>query len=87
MDSLDKVGDARSLAQVVIEAIREPLLVLDEDFRILAASDSFHETFQFTRSQTFHHPFFTMGDGAWDIRADAVAAHAVIVRAKAKSLC
>jgi two-component sensor histidine kinase len=69
MDSLDKVGDARSLAQVVIEAIREPLLVLDEDFRILAASDSFHETFQITRSQTFHHPFFTMGDGAWDIPA------------------
>jgi two-component sensor histidine kinase len=69
MDSLDKVGDARSLAQVIVETGREPLLVLDEDFRILAASDSFHKAFQITTSETFHHPFFTMGDGAWDIPA------------------
>ena len=69
MESLDKVGDARSLAQVIVEAGREPLLVLDDDFRILAASDSFHKSFQLTASQTFHRPFFTMGDGAWDIPA------------------
>jgi hypothetical protein len=40
MDSLDKVGDARSLAQVIVETGREPLLVLDEDFRILAESQN-----------------------------------------------
>jgi two-component sensor histidine kinase len=69
MESLDKVGDARSLAQVIVETGREPLLVLDEDLRVLAASDSFHKAFQITTSQTFHHPLFTMGDGAWDIPA------------------
>jgi two-component sensor histidine kinase len=69
MDSLDKGGDARSLAQVIVETGREPLLVLDEDFRVLAASDSFHKIFQITPGQTFHHTFFTMGDGAWDIPA------------------
>jgi two-component sensor histidine kinase len=69
MDSLDKVGDARSLAQVIVEKGHEPLLVLDGDFRILAASDSFHKIFQITPGQTFHHPFFTMCDGAWDIPA------------------
>jgi hypothetical protein len=37
---LDKVGDARSLAQVIVETGREPLLVLDEDFRILAESQN-----------------------------------------------
>jgi two-component sensor histidine kinase len=67
MDSLDKVGSARSLAQVVVETVREPLLVLDEDFTILAASDSFHSLFEITTAQTFHHSFFSMEGGAWDI--------------------
>jgi len=67
VDSLDKVGDARSLAQVIVEAGREPLLVLDDDFRILAASDSFHKSFQITPAQTYHHPFFSMSEGDWDI--------------------
>jgi hypothetical protein len=40
MDSLDKGGDARSLAQVIVETGREPLLVLDEDFRVLAAGSA-----------------------------------------------
>jgi chemotaxis protein methyltransferase CheR len=69
MESLDKVGEARSLAQAIVEAVREPLLVLDEDFQILAASASFHKSFRITPSQTFHRPFFTMEDGAWDIPA------------------
>jgi two-component sensor histidine kinase len=67
MDSLDKVGDARSLAQIVVETVREPLLVLDEDFKILAASDSFHNSFKIIPGQTFHRPFFTLDDGAWNI--------------------
>jgi two-component sensor histidine kinase len=69
VDSLDKVGDARSLAQLIVETGREPLLVLDESFRILVASDSFHKLFQITAGQTFHHPFFTMSDSEWDIPA------------------
>jgi chemotaxis protein methyltransferase CheR len=67
MDSLNGVGDARSLAQIVVETVREPLLVLDEDFTILAASDSFYKSFETTPAQTLRHPFFAMDDGAWDI--------------------
>lgn len=66
MESLDKVGDARSLAQIVVETVHEPLLVLDEDFTILAASDSFHKSFGVSAAQTFHHPFFTLDNGAWE---------------------
>jgi PAS domain S-box-containing protein len=67
LDSLDKVGDARSLAQIVVETVHEPLLVLDEDFTILAASDSFHKLFGITSAQTFHRPFFTLDNAAWDL--------------------
>lgn len=69
MDSLDKVGDARSLAQVIVEAGREPLLVLDKDLKVLAASDSFHKAFQIAASETTRQSLLTMGGGAWNIQA------------------
>lgn len=81
MDSLDRVGEARSLAQVIVETVREPLLVLDEDFKILAASDSFHKSFQISASQTFHRALFTMEDGAWNIPV----LHQLLGRALAES--
>ncbi len=67
MDSLDRVGDARSLAQIVVESVREPLLVLDSDFKILATSDSFLRAFKVTGTQTIHHALFTLEDGAWNV--------------------
>jgi hypothetical protein len=70
MQSLDKVGDARSLAQIVVETVREPLFVLGEVFTILAANGSFHNSFKITPAQTFHQPFFTIYDGAWNKGAE-----------------
>jgi two-component sensor histidine kinase len=67
MESLDKVGIERTLAQIVVETVHEPLLVLDENFKILAASHSFHRFFQVTAKQTSHHLLFSLDEGAWDI--------------------
>jgi two-component sensor histidine kinase len=67
MESLDKVGSERSLAQIVVETVHEPLLVLDESFTILAASHSFHRAFELTPEQTFHQPLFSLDGDAWDI--------------------
>jgi hypothetical protein len=38
--------DAGTLAQAIVDTVREPLLVLDKDLRVLAASRSFYSTFQ-----------------------------------------
>ena len=38
--------DGRALAQAIVDTVREPLLVLDKDLRVVAASRSFYETFQ-----------------------------------------
>ena len=35
-----------SLAQAIVDTVREPLLVLDKDLRVVAASRSFYMTFQ-----------------------------------------
>ena len=39
--SLQGIEDAQTLAQAIVDTIHEPLLVLDAEFRVLAASRSF----------------------------------------------
>jgi chemotaxis protein methyltransferase CheR len=64
---MDRIGDARSLAQIVLETVREPLLVLDNNLEILAASDSFHRAFQIDARETRDQKLFALDNGAWDI--------------------
>ena len=65
----DKIADARSLAQIVVETVREPLLVLDNTLKILVASSSFHKTFQISPKDTPNKSLFALDDGGWDIPA------------------
>src|SRR5579863_5798826 len=65
----DKIEDARSLAQIVVETVREPLLVLDNRLTILVASSSFHQSFQINPKDTPNTSLFALDDGAWDIPA------------------
>ena len=51
----------------IIATIREPLLVLDETFRIKMASRSFYETFRVTPALTEGRLLYEIGDGQWDI--------------------
>jgi two-component sensor histidine kinase len=59
--------DAGTLAQAIVDTVREPLLVLDKDLRVLAASRSFYSTFQVVPSSTQGHLIYELGDGQWDI--------------------
>ena len=65
----DKIEDARSLAQIVVETVREPLLVLDNTLKILVASNSFHKSFQINPKDTPNKSLFALDNGAWDIPA------------------
>jgi two-component sensor histidine kinase/PAS domain-containing protein len=59
--------DAGTLAQAIVDTVREPLLVLDKDLRVLAASRSFYLTFKVTSINTQGQLLYTLGDGQWDI--------------------
>ena len=59
--------DAGTLAQAIVNTVREPLLVLDKDLRVLAASRSFYSTFQVAPSVTQGQLLYELGDGQWDI--------------------
>ena len=64
-----KIEDARPLAQIVVETVREPFLVLDSQLTILIASGSFHKAFQISPEDTPGRRLFSLDDGAWDIAA------------------
>src|ERR1700674_5168580 len=59
--------DAGTLAQAIVDTVREPLLVLDKDQRVLAASRAFYQTFKVARTDTQGRLLYALGDGQWDI--------------------
>ena len=65
----DKIEDVRSLAQIVVETVREPLLVLDDRLTILVASNSFHKTFEIDPNTTPGKQLYSLDQGGWDIPA------------------
>jgi two-component sensor histidine kinase len=59
--------DARALASAIVDTVREPVLVLDRDLRVIAASRSFYSTFEVSPEQTQGRLLYALGDGQWDI--------------------
>jgi two-component sensor histidine kinase len=60
-------SDAGTLAQAIVDTVREPLVVLDKDLRVLAASRSFYRTFKVAPRSTQGQLIYELGDGQWDI--------------------
>ncbi|MGA2957618.1 MAG: sigma 54-interacting transcriptional regulator [Thermodesulfobacteriota bacterium] len=58
---------AQKYTQGIVETIREPLIVLTPDLRVISANHSFYETFHVTREETEGRFVYSLGDHAWDI--------------------
>lgn len=63
------IEDARALAQAIVDTVREPLLVLDSDLRVLAVSRSYYLTFRVDRQDVLGRPLYALGNGQWQIPA------------------
>jgi chemotaxis protein methyltransferase CheR len=61
------LAHGHDLAEAIVDAIREPLLVLDPDLRVIAASRSFYRTFAVTPRKTEGKLVFDLGGGQWNI--------------------
>jgi PAS domain S-box-containing protein len=59
--------DASALAQAIVDTIRDPLLVLDQNLRVVTANRSFYQTFRMNRQDIRGRPIYGLGDGQWDI--------------------
>jgi PAS domain-containing protein len=55
--------------KTVVDVVREPILILNKDFRIMAANESFYRTFQVELKDTEGKVVYELGNGQWDIPA------------------
>jgi diguanylate cyclase (GGDEF)-like protein/PAS domain S-box-containing protein len=62
-----EVQDAREYAENIVETVREPLVVLNSELRILTANHSFYDTFQVTPEETIGNFIYDLGNRQWDI--------------------
>jgi PAS domain S-box-containing protein len=66
----DRPFDINSaLARAIVDTIRDPLLVLDRDLRIIAASRSFYTVFQTEPEETQGTMLYDLSNREWDIAA------------------
>jgi chemotaxis protein methyltransferase CheR len=66
---LAAVAHGHSLAEAIVDTVREPLVVLDRDLRVIAASRSFYRTFAVEPRNTQGRKLYLLGDGQWNIPA------------------
>ena len=66
MDASPPSSGTVSLAQAVFDSIPEPLVVLDPQFRIIAASRAFRSAFGFDSAQGSRNNLFELLSGKWD---------------------
>ena len=62
------IADAWALAQGIVDTVREPVLVLDKELRVIAASRSFYSAFRVRPEDTKGRLLYALGDGQWDIQ-------------------
>ncbi len=53
--------------QSIVDTVREPMLVLDKDLKIISANRSFYQTFRATPQETKGRLIYDLGNHQWDI--------------------
>jgi PAS domain S-box-containing protein len=62
-----EIQEAREYAENIVETVREPLVVLNSDLKILTANHSFYDTFQVAPEDTIGNFIYDLGNRQWDI--------------------
>lgn len=66
-DPFVAIEDGIALAQAIVDTVPDPLVVLDQDMRIIAASRSFYQTFRLDSGAVRGHPLYAIDGGQWDL--------------------
>src|SRR5674476_425113 len=64
---LKSAKEVSELAENIINTVREPLLLLDKDLRVVKASRSFYDFFKVSSDETIGTLIFDLGNRQWNI--------------------
>ncbi|MHB8651937.1 MAG: nitrogen regulation protein NR(II) [Minisyncoccota bacterium] len=53
--------------KTVVDVVREPILILDKDLRVMAANEPFYQIFKVAQVDTAGKIIYQLGNGQWDI--------------------
>ena len=60
-------GEAGVLAESIVDTVRQPILVLNEDLKVRFANRAFYDSFQIDRAATMGRLIYELGNRQWDI--------------------
>jgi two-component system, chemotaxis family, CheB/CheR fusion protein len=58
---------ARELAESIVDTVRDPLLVMDANLKVISANRAFYEYYQVTAQDTVGRQIYDLGNYQWDI--------------------
>jgi len=61
------IEEIREFAENIVNTVREPLLILDRDLRVVKASRSFFDFFKVNVDETIGKLIYQLGNNQWDI--------------------
>jgi two-component system CheB/CheR fusion protein len=63
----DRIAAAQIYSENIVETVRDGLLVLDPDLKIVSANDAYYRMFNVSREQTENHALRELGSEQWNI--------------------
>jgi two-component system CheB/CheR fusion protein len=67
IDRNDQLNQARSYSEGIINTIRDPLIILDKELKVMRATGGFYNKFKVTEKETEGLYFYELGNRQWDI--------------------
>ncbi len=64
---IDAAKRGLDFAEAIVDTVREPLVILNQNLRVVSANRAFHETFRTTPKETEDRLIYDLGEGQWNI--------------------
>ena len=64
---IDAAKRGLDFAEAIVETVREPLVILNQNLQVMKANKTFYETFQAAREETEERLIYDLGNGQWNI--------------------
>jgi two-component system CheB/CheR fusion protein len=64
---IDAAKRGLDFAEAIVETVREPLVILNQNLQVVKANKTFYATFQAAREETEGRLIYGLGNGQWDI--------------------